>query len=73
MLMTSARAPGMFASFCVLRSSDGIQVPNLHTDHMAADNVRRVNYWYRQVCARYVFALYPHVLFFVCASDAVAN
>ena len=26
----------------------GIPVPSLRTDHVAADNLRRVNYWYRQ-------------------------
>ena len=25
----------------------GIPVPSLRTDHVAADNLRRVNYWYR--------------------------
>ena len=26
----------------------GIPIPTLRTDHVAADNLRRVNYWYRQ-------------------------
>ena len=28
-----------------------VQVASLHTDHMAGDNARRVNYWYRQASA----------------------